>query len=307
MSFNNNIFPTYTYTSLMEDITLRTYTGQNNIENDINVTHNISYKTTELGKILKKGLSTDTDWFFDCENDSINNSQNDDEKIRDYYYIKDDKGKMYTKEKRKTKSIFAIIYNPGFIKKKKIIKRNKNNKFGYNTSKKSGRYLNIRDKIIRNIIQDVIPNWINYKENDINKILKKLKPSTIKDINKIKNKLLEEIYKFDITQKGNINKYHNINIINNIDDNNIKKIKFKFTLNEIIKILIDNENLKTNILIQKYPELLDKEEKERKIFIDNFYEGLNIKAYLEGITGPEDYKNKFKDCFLKFITENSEL
>ena len=134
--------------------------------------------------------------------------------------------------------------------------------------------------------------------------MQKLNPSTIKNINKIKNKLLEEIYKSDITHKGNIDKYHNINIINNIDDNNIKKIKFKFTLNEIIKI-IDNENLKTNILIQKYPELLDKKEKERIIFIDNFYEGLNIEAYLEGITGSEKYKNKFKECFWNFIRENS--
>ena len=60
-------------------------------------------------------------------------------------------------------------------------------------------------------------------------------------------------------------------------------------------------------MIQKYPELLDKEEKERIKFIDNFYEGLNIEAYLEGITGSEQYKNKFKECFWNFIRENSKL
>ena len=238
----------------------------------------------------------------------MNNSQNDDERLSIYYYIKNDKNKIYKNknEKRKSKPIFAIIYNQGFIKKKRIIKRNKNNKIGYITSKKSGRTLNIIDKIRRNLIQDIIRNWINYKENDINKILQKLIPSTIKNINEIKNKLLEEIYKSNNTHKGNIDKDHNSNIIKYIDDNNIKKIKFKFTLKEIIKI-IDNEELKTDILIQKYPELLDKEEKERIKFIDNFYEGLNIEAYLEGITGSEQYKNKFKECFWNFIRENSKL
>ena len=237
----------------------------------------------------------------------MNHSQdNDDEEFSKYYNIKNDKNKINKNKNEKTKSkpIFKIIYNQGFIKKKRIIKRNKNNKIGYITSKKSGRTLNIIDKIRRNLIQDIIRNWINYKENDINKILQKLNPSTIKNINEIKNKLLEEIYKSNNTHKGNIDKDHNSNIINNIDDNNIKKIKFKFTLKEIIKIIY-NEDQKTNILIQKYPELLDKEEKERKKFIDNFYEGLNIEAYLEGITGSEQYKNKFKECFWNFIRENS--
>ena len=136
--------------------------------------------------------------------------------------------------------------------------------------------------------------------------MQKLIPSTIKNINEIKNKLLEEIYKSNNTHKGNIDKDHNSNIIKYIDDNNIKKIKFKFTLKEIIKIIY-NEDQKTNILIQKYPELLDKEEKERIKFIDNFYEGLNIEAYLEGITGSEQYKNKFKECFWNFIKENYKL
>ena len=179
------------------------------------------------------------------------------------------------KEKRNVKKFFVIIYN------QELVKGNRNNKVGYDTTKKSGRKLNIKDKIERDIIQGLIRNWINYNENDFNKIIQKLNPSVIKNNKQIKNKTLEEIFKLDITKKNNIDEKHNIEIINNIDDNDKRKIKLKFAYIEIIKI-IDNEKL--------------------------FYEGLNIKEYLEGITGSERYKKKYKKCFMEFIknTLNSE-
>ena len=219
---------------------------------------------------------------------------------------KKNKRKTYEdkKEKRKSKQIFAVIEKDGFKKKKQIIRRNKNKKVGYATKIKSGRVDNIKDKIGRNIIQDIIPNWINYKEKDFNNILQKLKPSKIKDIDKLKNVPIEEIFKLDITLKGNIHKQHNISIIkyyNNNNVNNLKKIKFKFTLIDTIKAIID-KNIREKILSEKMPELKEKEEKERKELINEFFEGLKgIEEYLNEIDGSTCYKNKLKNVFLKFL------
>jgi len=66
--------------------------------------------------------------------------------------------------------------------------------------------------MVRNTIQEIIPNWINYKEKGFNNILQKLNPSKIKDIDKLKNVPIEEIFKLDITLKGKVDKQHNINI-----------------------------------------------------------------------------------------------
>ena len=218
---------------------------------------------------------------------------------------KEDKNKAYgdKKEKRKSKKIFAVIEKDGFKKKKEIIRRNENKKVGYTTKRKSRRALYIRDKIGRNTIQDIIPNWINYKEKDSNNILQKLDPSKIKDINKLKNVPIEEIFKSDITLKGNIDKQHNINIIKFYNNNNVnylKKIKFKFTLNEIIKVIID-KNIREKILSEKMLELKEKEEKERKALINEFFEGLKgIEEYLNDIDGLNCYK-KNKGGFFGFL------
>ena len=207
------------------------------------------------------------------------------------------------KEKRKSKKIFAVIEKDGFKKKKEIIRRNENKKVGYATKIKSRRVDNIKDKMGRNTIQEIIPNWINYKEKDFNNILQKLNPSKIKDIDKLKNVSIEEIFKLDITLKGKIDKQHNINIIkyyNNSNVNNLKKIKFKFTLIDTIKAIID-KNIREKILSEKMPELKEKEEKERKVLINEFFEGLKgIEEYLNDIDGSNCYKNKLKKAFLDF-------
>ena len=140
MSFYNKfVFPIPTY--------MRSYTEQNNKENDKNDFIIKTHKQTTVlynNKIYHKEnyISTYTDFSLINESDSnniMNKIKNDDETLFNYYYnIKDDKNKIYKNknEKRKSKPIFAIIYHQGFIKKKKIIKRNKNNKIGYITSKK---------------------------------------------------------------------------------------------------------------------------------------------------------------------------
>ena len=131
-------------------------------------------------------------------------------------------------------------------------------------------------------------------------ILQKLNLSKIKDIDKLKNVPIEEIFKLDITLKGNIHKQHNISIINN-NVNNLKKIKFKFTLIDTIKAIID-KNIREKILSEKMPELKEKEEKERKELINEFFEGLKgIEEYLNEIDGSTCYKNKLKNVFLKFL------
>ena len=214
---------------------------------------------------------------------------------------KENKRKTYEnkKEKRKSKKIFAVIEKDGFKKKKEIIRRNENKKVGYTTKIKSRRVDNIKDKMGRNTIQEIIPNWINYKEKDFNNILQKLNPSKIKDIDKLKNVSIEEIFKLDITLKGKIDKLHNINIINS-NVNSLKKIKFKFTLIEIINVIID-KNKREQILSKKMPELKEKEERERKALINEFFEGLKeIEEYLNDIDGSTCYKNKLKKAFLDF-------
>ena len=119
---------------------------------------------------------------------------------------------MKKKRKTKSKKIFTVIEKEGFKKKKEIIRRNENKKVGYATKIKSRRVDNIKDKMGRNTIQEIIPNWINYKEKGFNNILQKLNPSKIKDIDKLKNVPIEEIFKLDITLKGKVDKQHNINI-----------------------------------------------------------------------------------------------
>ena len=213
---------------------------------------------------------------------------------------KENKIKTYEdkKGKRKSKKIFTILKKDGFIKKKAIIRINENKKVGYKIKIKSRRVDNIKEKIKRNIIQDIIPNWINCKEKNLNNILQKLNPSKIKDIYKTKNEPIEKIFKSDITLKGNIDKQHNINIINN-NANNLKKIKFKFTLIEIMNVIID-KNKREQILSKKMPELKEKEERERKALINEFFEGLKgIEEYLNEIDGSACYKNKIKECFFE--------
>ena len=96
------------------------------------------------------------------------------------------------------------------IEKLKDLLLKKRSKIGYLTHKKSKRSSNIEDMIVRNIIQEIIPDWINVNETNKRNILVKIKPSILRDTDffkKNKDKLIGEFYILEITEKVKNQKY----------------------------------------------------------------------------------------------------
>lgn len=191
------------------------------------------------------------------------------------------------KEIKKTKILFTIEKN------------DKNTRIGKKTEKKSRRRLNIYNKLFRNFIQDIIPNWINFGENEKKKKLYKLNPNILKKTNnyKFKNKLLKEIYSQEITSKE-YDKEHNIKIIQNAEG--IKKIKLELYFEETVKFFSNKSLQKDEIIkILKYKKSYDE-----KINIDEFLNGLEGKEeYIHNKGGNSSYKIKFKESLEKFENE----
>jgi hypothetical protein len=190
--------------------------------------------------------------------------------------------------------IFEIEKISQIEKMKELLQKllqKKRNKVGHLTEEKSTRPSNLEDMIVRNLIQDIIPFWINWTEKDEKKQLKKINPSYLKSthfFNKNKNKKIEYIYKLGITKKEE-SPTHNINIIEKAA--NDKSIKLSFTLMEVFTAFKDIDS-REEILISKIPTLEYENEKERKTYVEKFYLGLkNKEEYISEKGGTEKYQN----------------
>ena len=190
--------------------------------------------------------------------------------------------------------IFEIEKISEIEKMKELLQKllqKKRNKVGHLTEEKSTRPSNLEDMIVRNLIQDIIPFWINWTEKDEKKHLKKIKPSYLKSthfFNKNKNEKIEDIYKLGITKKEE-SPTHNINIIEKAA--NDKSIKLTFTLLEVFTAFKDIDS-REDILISKIPTLEYENEKERKTYVEKFYLGLkNKEEYISEKGGTEEYQN----------------
>jgi len=191
--------------------------------------------------------------------------------------------------KKAQKKIFIIIKSDEGEKRKEIITGNGKRKVGYTTNRQSLRWLNLRNMIIRNLIQEIIPNWVNYEEKNKNNYLRKINPSILKESNyldKNKNKTIGEIFELK-----NVNE----DIVENADKE--KLIKFKFTLTEIF-LAFNQKNYREGLLILKFPELTKMGEEERKIYVNNFYNRLKEKEeYCNEKGGSVAYQKKLKVVF----------
>lgn len=176
------------------------------------------------------------------------------------------------------------------------------------TKRISNRKLNIRDMIITNFIQNIIRNWINYKEKNKKKILQKINPSIFKKNNYlelIKDKTIEEIFKLEISKRIE-NKNINKEIINSSDKE--KSIKFKFTLKQIF-LVFNQISSREEKLIEKIPELEDMKT-EDKNYVKNFFTGLKEKEeyFKEKKKGSKNHQEKFQKVFndlASYLNENS--
>lgn len=148
--------------------------------------------------------------------------------------------------------------------------------------------------IVRNLIQKIIPDWINYEEKDKNNYLRKINPSLLKESNyldKNKNKTIKEIFELK-----NVNE----DIVENSDKE--KLIKLKFTLTEIF-LAFNQKKIREELLFIKIPELIGMDE-ERKIYVDNFYNRLKEKEeYCDEKGGSAAYQKKLKDVLNKLETD----
>ena len=212
------------------------------------------------------------------------------------------------KDKTKQKKIFIIKKDDNNIKKKEIITGNGKRKIMNSTKRISNRKLNIRDMIITNFIQNIIRNWINYKEKNKKKILQKINPSIFKKNNYlelIKDKTIEEIFKLEISKRIE-NKNINKEIINSSDKE--KSIKFKFTLKQIF-LVFNQISSREEKLIEKIPELEDMKT-EDKNYVKNIFTGLKEKEeyFKEKKKGSKNHQEKFQKVFndlASYLNENS--
>jgi hypothetical protein len=196
-------------------------------------------------------------------------------------------------DKRISSKIFDI-HKTSRSEKKKELYKTKRKKIGYLIKKKSKRPSNIEAMIVRNLIQEIILDWINNNEIDKKNKLQKIEPLIFKKtnyFNKNKNKVLEYFYKSKITKKTQ-NQDHNKIIIKEAD--NEKKIKLGFTLMESFTSFMD-VNSREKILISKKPELKNEEEEKKKAYIKNFFEGLKSKEeYINEKGSTKEYQQKFE-------------
>ena len=149
------------------------------------------------------------------------------------------------------------------IKKSEIKKDNKNVK------RVSKRDLNIKHKLLRQLIQFIFLNWINFGQNiKLKKIEPKLLLNKYKDINDCIDKPLSEIYSNNISKreiKDGIGILYNINLIYSLEKNSLMKTKLSLTFRKALRLFFNNNN----------------DEKE-KLYANDFLNGLeNYISYIE--------------------------
>ena len=160
------------------------------------------------------------------------------------------------------------------IKKSGIKKDNKNAKHV------SKRDLNIKHKLLRQLIQFIFLNWINFGQNIK---LKKIEPTLLlnkyKDINDFIDKPLSEIYSNNISKRENkdgIDISYNINLIYSLEKNSLMKTKLSLTFRKALRLFFNNNN-----------------EKE-KLYSNDFLNGLeNYISYIESEFKKINSKGKY--------------
>ena len=160
------------------------------------------------------------------------------------------------------------------IKKSEIKKDNKNVKHV------SKRDLNIKHKLLRQLIQFIFLNWINFGQNIK---LKKIEPTLLlnkyKDINDFIDKPLSEIYSNNISKreiKDGIGILYNINLIYSLEKNSLMKKKLSLTFRKALRLFFNNND-----------------EKE-KLYSNDFLNGLeNYISYIESEFKKINSKGKY--------------
>jgi hypothetical protein len=177
-------------------------------------------------------------------------------------------------QENSTKETTYKIFNNNFEKSGNIIKKN------------SKRGQNCRQKIIRNLIQNILPNWINDEKNQRVKKLgkKELKYKYIE----YKGKKLKEIYK--------------------ISDNN--NIKLNFYFEEAFKAFC-HENIREEILLNviKRESKIEKGGKIEKYNSKDFFiKFKSKKEYINEKINERDDIDLFEASFKRLLSEfnNSE-
>ena len=160
------------------------------------------------------------------------------------------------------------------IKKSGIKKDNKNAKHV------SKRDLNIKHKLLRQLIQFIFLNWINFGQNiKLKKIGPKLLLNKYKDINDFIDKPLSEIYSNNISKreiKDGIDISYNINLIYSLEKNSLMKKKLSLTFRKALRLFFNNND-----------------EKE-KLYANDFLNGLeNYISYIESEFKKINSKGKY--------------
>ena len=165
-------------------------------------------------------------------------------------------------------------------------------KIGNIINKKSYREPNMINMTIRNLIQDIFPNWINSTEKNKEFKIIKLNPGIFNNFDKFKDGKLKDIYSQEITVREK-DKEHNIKVIK--EAKGIKKDKLNFTFKEAL-ILFFNES--SNQIIFKVIKKVRKNAKE--INVKEFLSGLKgKKEFLAKKGGGKDFTKKLKDILDK--------
>jgi hypothetical protein len=147
--------------------------------------------------------------------------------------------------------------------------------------------LNIKHKLLRQLIQFIFLNWINFGQNIK---LKKIEPTLLlnkyKDINDFIDKPLSEIYSNNISKreiKDGIDISYNINLIYSLEKNSLMKTKLSLTFRKALRLFFNNND-----------------EKE-KLYSNDFLNGLeNYISYIES----EFKKIKSKGKYFEKLANN---
>ena len=157
-----------------------------------------------------------------------------------------------------------------------LIENEKTLKIGNNIKNKSYRCDNIIRMIIRNLIQEIFLDWINYGESDNSKLIYKINPQIFPKYYDFRGKKLKEIYSKEISkkeiQKHSINNEHNILIIKS--PHGIQNTKLNYSFEEALKLFFCKNIAPKNI--------------SQIINIDENVED----EILKGLKGKEEYINR---------------
>ena len=149
-------------------------------------------------------------------------------------------------------------------------------KIGNYIKKKSCRRDNLNQMIIRNLIQEILLDWINYGETDNSKKLCKINPQIFRKKYDFRGKKLKEIYSKEISkkekEKHSYCDNHNILIIKSAYG--IKNIKLNLTFKQALHLFFCKNNAIKNI-----SDIIQIDENEEDVF-------------LEGLKGKEEYINR---------------